>query len=74
MKQTSVEFLNEQLLVLFRERKENLIDAETFYKQRNSVLETAIEMEKNQSINFLKSVFQQDNFDYEKAYLKFKKK
>jgi hypothetical protein len=74
MKQTAVEFLNEQLLVLFRERKENLIDTETFYKQKEEVFKSAIEMEKNQSINFLKSVFQQDNFDYKKAYLNFKKK
>lgn len=70
-KQTPVEFLNEQLLVVVRERKENLIDSETFWKVKRDLLIEAKQMEKENMINFLKSVFMQDGFDYQKAYNNF---
>lgn len=74
MKQTAVEFINEQLLVAVREKKENLIDAETFWKIKKELLLQAKTLEKIQMIDFLKTVFQMDNFDYEKAYNDFIKK
>lgn len=40
----------------------------TKYKER---IAQAKEKEKEQTILFLKSIFQQDGFDYEKAYNKF---
>lgn len=60
MKQTAVEFLE------FRYKNNiNLMDYD---------FEQAKEMEKENMINFLKSIFQQDGFDYEKAYEQFKNK
>lgn len=44
-KQTPVEFLLEQLECLYRERRESLIDAETFYTQKISLIEEAKVME-----------------------------
>jgi hypothetical protein len=37
------------------------------------ILEQAKEMEKQNMINFLKSVFRQDGFDYEESYNNFLK-
>jgi hypothetical protein len=71
MKQTAVELLNEQLLVTFREKQDKLIDAETFWKFKKEILVQAKTEEKIQMINFLKSVFLQDGFDYDKAYINF---
>ena len=72
MKQTAVEFLNEQLLCVVRERNERLIDAETFWKVKRDLLIEAKQIEKQNAINFLKSVFGMEGFatkfDYEKAY------
>jgi hypothetical protein len=48
MKQTAVEFIVMQLDFLNRERKENLIDAETYFKHKISLIEQAKEMEKQQ--------------------------
>lgn len=74
MKQTAVELLNEQLLTTFREKQEKLINSETFYKVKKELLLQAKTLEKIQMIDFLKTVFQMDNFDYEKAYNDFIKK
>jgi hypothetical protein len=38
---------------------------------KKEIVEHVTQMEKDNMINFLKSVFQQDNFDYEKAYNEF---
>jgi hypothetical protein len=48
---TAVEFLIEQLDFLNRERKENLIDAETYFKHKISLVQQAKEMEKQQIID-----------------------
>jgi 2-oxo-4-hydroxy-4-carboxy--5-ureidoimidazoline (OHCU) decarboxylase len=40
-------------------------------KELRVSFEEAKKMEKDNMINFLKSVFQQDNFNYEKAYNEF---
>lgn len=51
------------------------IAKEHFRKQRDEgLLEQAKEIEDQRMIDFLKSVFQQDRFDYEKALQKFQKK
>jgi hypothetical protein len=50
MKQTAVEFLNEQLLCVVRERNERLIDAESFWKVKRNLLIEAKQMEKEQII------------------------
>ena len=47
---TAVEFIVMQLDFLNRERKENLIDAETYFKHKISLIEQALEMEKQQII------------------------
>lgn len=60
MKQTGVEWLVEQIC-----RKQDLT-----YRD----IDKAKEIEKENMINFLKSVFQQDGFDYEKAFEQFKTK
>ena len=49
MKKTAVDFIVEQLDVLHRERKENLIDAETFFKHKAVLIAEAKEMEKQQA-------------------------
>jgi hypothetical protein len=48
MKQTALEFFIEQLDCLNRERKENLIDAETFFKHKKILTQQAKAMEKKQ--------------------------
>jgi uncharacterized membrane-anchored protein len=48
---TSVEWLVEQLDCLNRERKENLIDAETFFKDKAALIQQAKGMEKEQICN-----------------------
>jgi hypothetical protein len=45
---TAVEWLVEQLDCLNRERKENLIDAETFFKGKAALIQQAKGMEKEQ--------------------------
>ena len=59
MKQTAVEWLESEML------KPNL--------SMKDILEQAKEMEKQNMINFLKSVFRQDGFDYEESYNNFLK-
>jgi len=49
MKKTAVDFIVEQLDVLHRERKENLIDPETFFKHKAVLIAEAKEMEKQQA-------------------------
>ena len=49
MKKTAVDFIVEQLDVLHRERKENLIDAETFFKHKAVLIAESKEMEKQQA-------------------------
>jgi hypothetical protein len=51
MKQTAVEFIIEQLDCLNRERKENLIDAESYFKYKKALTEQANEMFKQQIID-----------------------
>jgi hypothetical protein len=51
MKQTAVEFIIEQLDCLNIERKENLIDAESYFKYKKALTEQAKEMEKQQIID-----------------------
>lgn len=48
MKKTAVDFIVEELDVLHRERKKNLIDAETFFKHKAVLIAEAKEMEKYQ--------------------------
>ena len=50
-KQTAVEFIIEQLDCLIRERKENLIDAESDFKYKKALTEQANEMFKQQIID-----------------------
>ena len=47
--------------------------SEQAIRDRKFSLDEAEKMEKDNMINFLKSVFQQENFDYEKAYNDFLK-
>jgi hypothetical protein len=64
MKQTAVEFVFEEL-----ENRQNGWPHFTIQQIYNK----AKEMEKQNMINFLKSVFQQDGFDYEESYNNFLK-
>jgi len=59
MKQTAVEWLQSEMLKPILSMKD--------------ILEQAKEMEKQNMINFLKSVFRQDGFDYEESYNNFLK-
>ena len=63
MKQTAVEWLLEVV------GKKGLVGL--FTREELNQFE---EMEKENMINFLKSIFQQDGFDYEKAFKQFKNK
>ena len=45
MEQSVVDFIVEQLDVLHRERKENLIDAETYFKHKATLIKEAKEMD-----------------------------
>jgi hypothetical protein len=51
MKQTAVEFIVKQLDFLNRERKENLIDAETYFKHKISLVQQANELFEQQIID-----------------------
>jgi hypothetical protein len=64
MKQTAVEFVFEEL-----ENRQNGWPHFTIEQIYNK----AKEMEKQNMINFLKSVFRQDGFDYEESYNNFLK-
>lgn len=59
MKQTAVEFIVEQLDCLNKERKENLINAETYFENKKSLIEQAKEMEKQQRVDAFDDGFQQ---------------
>jgi hypothetical protein len=71
MKQTAVEFIVRQLDYLNRERKDKLIIAETFFNHKRNLIEEAKIIEKENMINFLKSAFAMEGFDYETFYDKF---
>ena len=49
MKQTAVDFIVKELDILHRERKEKVIDAETFFKHKGVLIKEAKEKEKEQS-------------------------
>jgi hypothetical protein len=49
MKQTAVDFIVKELDILHRERKEKVIDAETFFKHKGVLIQLAKEKEKEQS-------------------------
>ena len=70
MKQTAVEYLVKEL--------SDILGSIDIQPMQNLLMTDAIkkakEMEKENMINFLKSVFQQDGFDYGKAFEQFKKK
>jgi hypothetical protein len=51
---TAVEWLVEQLDCLNRERKENLIDAETFFKDKAALIQQAKGMENNLTEEYAK--------------------
>ena len=51
MEQTAVEFIVEQLDCLNREKKEKLIDSETYFKHKKALIEEAKKREKNQLEN-----------------------
>ena len=51
MEQSVVDFIVEQLDVLHRERKENLIDVETFFKHKKELINQAKEIFEKQIIN-----------------------
>ena len=67
MEQSAVEWLVEQLFKTYNNTTEKKID-------NKSIIEQAKEMEDENMINFLKSVFQMDGFDYKKALEQFKNK
>ena len=69
MKQTAVEFLEEQI----KDVKYNPLEINGYSNALEKLFEQAKEMEDENMINFLKSVFQQDGFDYKKALEQFKK-
>jgi len=48
MKQSVVDFIVKELDILYRERKEELIDAETFFKHKGVLIQLAKEREKEQ--------------------------
>ena len=49
MKQTAVDFIVKELDILHRERKEKVIDAETFFNHKGVLIKEAKEMEKQQT-------------------------
>jgi hypothetical protein len=71
MKKSPVLFIYEQLEGIRKDRLSNRISSEQAIRDRKFSLEEAEKMEKDNMINFLKSVFQQDNFNYEKVYNEF---
>ena len=73
MKKSAVLFIYEQLEGIRKDRLSNKITSEQAIRDRKFSLEEAEKMEKDNMINFLKSVFQQDGFDYEQAYNNFLK-
>ena len=48
MEQTAVEYIVDQLDCLYKDRKLNLIDAETFFKHKKAIIEYAKAIEKGQ--------------------------
>ena len=70
MKQTAVEFLEEQI----KDVKYNPLEINGYSNALEKLFEQAKEMEDENMINFLKSVFQMDGFDYKKALEQFKNK
>lgn len=49
MKQTAIDFIVKELDILHRERKEKVIDAETFFKHKGVLIQLAKEKEKKQA-------------------------
>ena len=49
MKQTAVDFIVKELDILHRERKEKVIDAETFFKHKGVLIQLTKEKEKEQA-------------------------
>lgn len=67
---TAVEFLEEQI----KDVKYNPLEINGYSNALEKLFEQAKEMEDENMINFLKSVFQMDGFDYKKALEQFKNK
>lgn len=73
MEKSAVQFLVIKLEELMLKNDFNEISDEEYLKEKEKILIISKHKEKENMINFLKSVFQQENFDYEKAYNDFLK-
>jgi hypothetical protein len=73
MEKSAVQFLVIKLEELMLKNDFNEISDEEYLKEKENILIISKHKEKENMINFLKSVFQQENFDYEKAYNDFLK-
>ena len=73
MEKSAVQFLVIKLEELMLKNDFNEISDEEYLKEKENLLIISKHKEKENMINFLKSVFQQENFDYEKAYNDFLK-
>jgi uncharacterized protein (UPF0335 family) len=85
MQQTPMQDLREDLILTQTSAKEALLEIENQETRKacqevvkltlsniiKRIDEELLEMEKQNMINFLKSVFQQDGFDYEESYNNF---
>lgn len=72
MKQSAVEWFYNELKELIKQSELTEMKPSEFDDRETKLLEQAKEMEDENMINFLKSVFQQDGFDYKKALEQFK--
>lgn len=70
-KQTPVEFFNDKIEDLLLKNDYNEISDEEFLEEKYNILIISKQKEKENMINFLKSVFQLEGFDYEQAYNNF---
>ena len=73
MEKSAVQFLVIRLEELMLKNDFNEISDEEYLKEKENILIITKHKEKENMINFLKSVFQQDDFDYEQAYNNFLK-
>lgn len=73
MEKSAVQFLVIRLEELMLKNDFNEISDEEYLKEKENILIISKHKEKENMINFLKSVFQQDDFDYEQAYNNFLK-
>lgn len=73
MEKSAVQFLVIRLEELMLKNDFNEISDEEYLKEKENILIISKHKEKENMINFLKSVFQQDGFDYEQAYNNFLK-